>query len=367
MAKAAVDYVDNILTGIEEIKAPELINRYLDPTRNNKFIQLAMANGPFGAMTNVQSDDYPIAAHALKEIFQLSHQILAPTLSSFPSRNVMLQLPPEIDKESEAKKGIIKLMLLLICGNINIESPMVSDIFLAPPSKGMQVVLNQPRAAQASQFADLVRMTLEPAKQQDYTNIRLSLVSIRVIPKALASQILQGNFATEKVTSLELKANSVEPSVFFPQRNKCLIDQELINEMKAISKNIVDFTNSHKTKGKTAIARIGTMQNMTDFSSLCINMDTIITAICSNEEPQPILWQILLKFVSIVNNPEWVRWSESVGAMPNLHGYCYTFFEHISNCFADFATDFWKWEYHVQVSSDCQAQYKGFGGSINGH
>jgi hypothetical protein len=99
--------------------------------------------------------------------------------------------------------------------------------------------------------------------------------------------------------------------------------------MKATSKNIMDFANSHKTKGKTAIARIRTMQNMTNFSSLCINMDTIITTICSNEEAQPILWQILLKFVSLVNNPEWVHWSESVGAMPNLHWYCYTFLERI--------------------------------------
>jgi hypothetical protein len=109
------------------------------------------------------------------------------------------------------------------------------------------------------------------------------LVSIRVIPKAFASQIQQGNFATEKVTSLKLEANSLKPSVFLPQRNKCLIDQELINEMKATFENIMDFADSHKMKGKTAIARIGIMQNMMDFSSLCIDMDTIITAICTNE------------------------------------------------------------------------------------
>ena len=167
MAKATVEYVKDILSVIEEIKAPELIKQYLDPTRNNKSLQLTMANGPFGAMTNVQSDDYPLAARVLKEIFQLSPQILAPTLPSFPSGNVMLQLPSEIDKESEAKKGIIKLTLLLICGNMNIESPTVSNISSAPPSKGMQVVLKQPRAAQASQFADLVRITLEFTKQQD--------------------------------------------------------------------------------------------------------------------------------------------------------------------------------------------------------
>ena len=87
-----------------------------------------MANSPFGAMTNVQSDNYPLAARVFKEIFQLSPQILAPILPSFPSENVMLQLPSEIDKESEAKKGIIKLMLLFICGNIDIESTTVSTI-----------------------------------------------------------------------------------------------------------------------------------------------------------------------------------------------------------------------------------------------
>jgi hypothetical protein len=140
--------------------------------------------------------------------------------------------------------------------------------------------------------------------------------------RILASHMLQGDFGTEKVTSLKLEANSVEPSAFLPQRNKVLVKQELASKVKATSENIMDFVNSHKTKGKTAIACIGTMQSMLNFSSLCINMDTIITAICSNDEPQPILHQNLLKFV---NNPHWVRWSDIVGSMPLLHWYCYSF------------------------------------------
>jgi hypothetical protein len=110
--------------------------------------------------------------------------------------------------------------------------------------------------------------------------------------KILASHILQGNFATKKVTSLELEANSVGPSAFLPQRNKVLVEQELSSEVKATSENVMDFANSHKTKGNTAIAHIGTMQSMVDFSSLCINMDTIITTICSNNGSQPIFRQI---------------------------------------------------------------------------
>jgi hypothetical protein len=102
----------------------------------------------------------------------------------------------------------------------------------------------------------------------------------------------------------------------------------------------MDFADSHKTKGKAAIACIGTMHSMVDFSSLCINMDTIITAICSSDDPQPILHQILLNFVTIVNNPDWVHWLDNVGLMPLLHWYCYSFLEQIFNNFANFATDF---------------------------
>jgi hypothetical protein len=80
---------------------------------------------------------------------------------------------------------------------------------------------------------------------------------------------------------------------------------------------------------------------MVDFSSLRINMDTIIPAICSNDELQPILHQILLNFVAIVNNlPDWVHWLDNVGLMPLLHWYCYSFLEKIFNCFANFTTDF---------------------------
>jgi hypothetical protein len=134
----------------------------------------------------------------------------------------------------------------------------------------------------------------------------------------------------------------VEPSAFLPQQNKVLVKQELLSEVKATSKNVTDFADSHKTKGKTTIACIGSMQAMVDFSSLCINMDTIITAICSNDGPQPILRQILLNFVAMVINLDWVRWSDNVGSMPLLHWYCYIFLEQIFNCFALFATDFWK-------------------------
>ncbi len=155
-ANDAIKKLDNILSVVEEINTPESIKKHFDPNQDAKSLPLATSNSPVGAMTLVQSDDYPVAAHVTKDSFQLSPQTFAPTLASYAPSNVTLHLPAKADKESEAKKGIVKLMLFHIRGNIDIKTTSVSNIIPAVPLKGMQVVLNQPCAACASQFADLV-------------------------------------------------------------------------------------------------------------------------------------------------------------------------------------------------------------------
>ena len=83
------------------------------------------------------------------------------------------------------------------------------------------------------------------------------------------------------------------------------------------------------------------MRWVVDFSSLCINIDSIITAITTAESPSPILHQFLLNFVRITNNTEWERWYESnPGRMPNLHWYCCSFPKKIFNQMVDFAANF---------------------------
>jgi hypothetical protein len=104
-ANDAVEKLDNILSVMEEITTPESIKKYRDPTWEDKSLPLATANSPFGAMTLVQLDNYPVAAHVIKDLFQLGPQVVAPTFASIALGNVMLHLPAEADKESEAKKA----------------------------------------------------------------------------------------------------------------------------------------------------------------------------------------------------------------------------------------------------------------------
>jgi hypothetical protein len=98
-AKNAVEKLDNILSVMEEIKTPESIKKYLNPTRDAKSLPLATSKDPFSAMTLVQSGNYLVTARVIKDLFQLSPQAVAPTLASFAPGNVMLHLLAEADKK----------------------------------------------------------------------------------------------------------------------------------------------------------------------------------------------------------------------------------------------------------------------------
>jgi hypothetical protein len=171
-------------------------------------------------------------------------------------------------------------------------------------------------------------------------NIRSRLISIMFINKATAFHLLQGNLATEGVTLLNNEANSINLSLFLPQQNTSMINREHSNDLTACSENNMDIADAHKSKTNISITCIGTKVEMTDFSSLCINCDTIISAIVDSTGPQPLYCQILLKFVNLLNNPDFDAWyAATKGSMLSLHWHVYSFLERIFSLFIKFAMD----------------------------
>jgi hypothetical protein len=120
-----------------------------------------------------------------------------------------------------------------------------------------------------------------------------------------------------------------------------MIDKERSNNLTACSENNMDIADAHTLKTSVAFTPIGTMVDMTNFSSLYINWDTNISAILNSTGPQPLYCQILLKFINLVNKPNFDAWyAATKGSMPSLHWHIYSFFEQIFNLFAKFAMDF---------------------------
>jgi hypothetical protein len=120
-----------------------------------------------------------------------------------------------------------------------------------------------------------------------------------------------------------------------------MINRDCSNDLTACSENNMDIADAHKLKTNVAITCIGTMVDMNDFSSLCINCNTIISVIVGSTGPQPLYRQILLKFIHLLNNPDFNTWyAATKGSMPSLHWHVYFFLERIFHLFTKFATDF---------------------------
>jgi hypothetical protein len=82
------------------------------------------------------------------------------------------QLPGELEKEPDAKKGIINLISVHICANIDYKGSSISNILFAAPSNGIEVVLSQPHTAWPTSLADMIRQTLLMTKNQDHLSIQ---------------------------------------------------------------------------------------------------------------------------------------------------------------------------------------------------
>ena len=216
---------------------------------------------------------------------------------------------------------------------INPESTSFGTLVYPTFSPGMKIVISQPRASRAGALSDLSRQALHSARESDIFSIRSKAASLKHISKTMTTYMLTGNYATDKASSLNNEAKAIDPSVFLPQRNPALVNKEASKDLHARSENAMDVLDSHKSKTATSIAHIGTMQDVEDFTSLCVNSDTIIVGMFSTEGPQPLYRLFLLMFIKTVNSRVWADWfAKTGGHMPGLHWHLYIFSRGSSTC-----------------------------------
>jgi len=306
-----------------------------------KAVSLSIVRAPYGMITTVPSEDYPKEVIDIKKIF-FAQQALPQQVPVPASSAITLQLPADFEKEVVAKDGINKLKLFHICGTIYPESTSFGTTLKYPMfSPGMKIVISQPRASQAGALTDLYRQALLSARESDFFSIMSKAVSLKHISKTMTTHILTGNFATDEAASLDNEAHAIDPSVFLPQRNTTLVNMEASKDLHTCSENAMDILDSHKSKTSTSIACIGMMQDVEDFTSLCVNSDTIIVGMFSTEGPQPLYRLFLLMFIKMVNSRDWADWfAKTGGHMPGLHWHLYIFLKRIFNLLADFLKNF---------------------------
>ncbi len=186
---------------------------------------LPITSGPQGYISLIDSDLYQVEVDELPKTFipALTSPLPATALSTL--NTLTLQLPSYVEKEAEAKKVITKLLLFHICGKLSNVSTSFSNLSYPKPAQGMKIVLDSARPACTTGFSNLIRNTCATAKELDLMNIRSRLISIMFINKATALHLLQKNLATEGVTLLNNKANSINLSLFLPQQNASILTE----------------------------------------------------------------------------------------------------------------------------------------------
>jgi hypothetical protein len=271
-----INYVIDAFSAVNDLSLSDFYKKHFYMLYD-KDTSLSVLGAPYGTITTVQSDAYPVEVKAIKKIFLLVQYTLpqAPATASA----VTLQLPGDVEKEVVAKDGINKLKLFHICGTINPESTSFDTLSFALFSKGMDLVVNQPCAGQAGALSDLLRQSLAIAREEDTFNIRSTAVTLRHVSMSMTAHMLSGNFATNEAASLNNEAHAINPSVCLPQKNPVLVNREINRDLHACSKSAMDVLDSHKTKTVTSIAHIGTMQDMGDFTSL-VSIVTLLSWAC---------------------------------------------------------------------------------------
>jgi hypothetical protein len=105
---------------------------------------LPIIKGPYGLISIVDSDLFPVEADELRKLF-IPAQVASPPVAALSNLSTLtLQLPSDVKKEAEAKKGLRKLLLFHICGKISDDSTSFGDLAYPEPSQGMKLSLNRP-------------------------------------------------------------------------------------------------------------------------------------------------------------------------------------------------------------------------------
>jgi len=163
----------------------------------------------------VLSDVFPVKAADIKKDYLAQ----PPTLAGHPGISTFtIQHPGELGQEAEAEKGVAKLMLLCLQGDVDVRSGNVNNNAFALPALGMQVVMDNPCSGRAVALSNLLKQAFIVTRNLDLNDIRSRELSMIHVSKAMALHLLLGNLATDGVTNVNNEANAVDPSAFLPQQ-----------------------------------------------------------------------------------------------------------------------------------------------------
>ena len=331
---------DVTLTIVEEIEAHNDVSKYIQPETSK--LRIAK-NGPASFPYQVSAAKYPDIAKSIKKFF-------IPDLPSnkfnAPGANTVIRVTSAADEEKEiaAKHGESKCALYFAGGKFNFFTPDVTDLGYVIWSKGMKVVLEKPLTARGDQMSSLLQLGHDEAKKGSRTSLFAKYASIKVVSKSTATSLLNGNLEREPVGSLYGQSNSFDSTQYLPQKNQNRANRVKEGDLILKSQSMMNVHASNQSAPKTAMDRLGSIDNIEDFYRLLINCQNNTVSVIDREEMKkkgtPNLLDGICEFFIELTGGDFDDWITRTGGGSWIHYTLFQYWDSMHTKLVQFATNY---------------------------
>ena len=123
-----------------------------------------------------------------------------------------------------------------------------------------------------------MRKGLTGAKKHDPNDIRRRELLLTNIAKTTLGHMLLGNFSNVGIAYLSIEPNAIDISAFFPQNDRFAIEADKLRDLASRMDEGFEVVKAHRYKVATAIKLVGKVTSIKDFTSLMINVCTVMMA-----------------------------------------------------------------------------------------
>ena len=245
------------------------------------------------------------------------------------------------ERNAVTSSGLIKLMLFMVQGTINWDTGEVTNLQLPEFSATFDEILQSSAAGRSQLLQSLLQtiFTDTPDKPEDRRDPMFKSMSMTVFTSAFISNLLDGNFTTEELTSLYAESNAINILSFLAQSRSdervsraLRMEEKLKNEIR----NQIDPIN--RSDMKLTMQILGGVESIDDITPIAANVNGICRALFKQTNRQSILYQVMDKFVDTIESREFIQYFEKTKHdTPYLHLVFLQALSHVQNKLAKFS------------------------------
>jgi hypothetical protein len=227
------------------------------------------------------------------------------------------------------------LSVLLIGGKLDLEDEKITDTRLPTNTTEYNNILLQPAAIRSTQAANILHTCFmtSPEKIEDRFYPIFSMLSMEFFPKNLVTAWLNCNFQRSNLESLLFETNAITILSFVSQNDSTKLRASRMIEENIQNERALNMTDTHKTKAKTTVERLGKIENIYCIMKIAANICSFIHAFFDIESGTcPVIYKLCIQIMDCITQQDFTHWhGANKERLPHLP---YLFLNMIQHVFA---------------------------------